>query len=63
MGSMTSFIRSPLGVGLALVVLVILAGLTAAAAISGALTAAAVSAAGLVSVVMIVWMVNKTSGS
>lgn len=51
-------IRTPLGSVLMLVVTLVLAGLTVAAAISGELTAAAVSAAGLLVVVFIIAMVN-----
>jgi uncharacterized membrane protein YfbV (UPF0208 family) len=43
----------PLGAVLMLVITLILAGLTVAASISGALTAAAVSASGLVVIVLI----------
>jgi len=51
-------IRTPLGAVLMLVITLVLAGLTIAAAVSGALTAAAVSAGGLVVIVLIIAMVN-----
>lgn len=51
-------IKTPLGAVLMLVVTLVLAGLTVAAAVSGELTAAAVSAAGLLVVVFIISMVN-----
>lgn len=51
-------IRTPLGAVLMLVVTLILAGLSIAAAISGELTAAAVSAAGLVVIVLLLTMIN-----
>jgi len=51
-------IKTPIGAVLMLVVTVVLAGLTVAAAISGELTAAAVSAAGLLVVVFIIAMVD-----
>lgn len=53
-----SMIKTPLGAVLMLVVTLVLAGLTIAAAISGELTAAAVSAAGLLVVVFIIAMIN-----
>lgn len=59
MGSqITRMIETPLGGVLILVITLVLAGLTVAAAISGALTAAAVSAAGLFVIVLIIAMVN-----
>lgn len=51
-------IKTPLGAVLMLVIVMILAGLTIASAVSGELTAAAVSAAGLVVIVLIIAMVN-----
>jgi len=51
-------IKTPLGAVLMLVVTLVLAGLTVAAAVSGELTAAAVSAAGLLVVVFIIAMIN-----
>ena len=51
-------IKTPLGAVLMLVITLVLAGLTVAAAISGELTAAAVSAAGLLVVVLIIAMIN-----
>ena len=51
-------IKTPLGAVLMLVITLVLAGLTVAAAISGELTAAAASAAGLLVVVLIIAMIN-----
>lgn len=51
-------IKTPLGAVLMLVITLILAGLSVAAAISGSLTAAAVSAAGMFTIVLILAMVN-----
>jgi len=48
----------PLGAVLMLVITIILAGLTIAAPISGALTAAAISAGGLVVIVLIMAMIK-----
>jgi len=53
-----NMIKTPLGAVLMLVVTLVLAGLTVAAAVSGELTAAAVSAAGLLVVVFIIAMIN-----
>jgi hypothetical protein len=58
MAGVTKIIETPLGAVLMLVITLVLAGLTIAAAISGQLTAAAVSAAGLFVVVLIIAMVN-----
>jgi len=52
----------PLGAVLMLVITLILAGLTVAASISGALTAAAVSASGLVVIVLIMAMIRMFGG-
>jgi hypothetical protein len=52
----------PLGAVLMLVITLILAGLTVAASISGALTAAAVSASGLVVIVLIMAMIKMFGG-
>lgn len=52
-------IKSPLGTVLALVVVLVLATLSVASAISGELTAAAVSAAGFIVIVLILFMVNQ----
>ena len=56
--SIIDMIKTPIGAVLMLVVTLVLAGLTIAAAVSGELTAAAVSAAGLLVVVFIIAMVN-----
>ena len=53
-----SMIKTPLGAVLMLVVTLVMAGLTIAAAISGELTAAAVAAAGLLVVIFIIAMIN-----
>jgi hypothetical protein len=51
-------IKTPLGAVLMLVVVLILAGLSIASAVSGELTAAVVSASGLVVIVLILAMIN-----
>jgi len=51
-------IKTPLGAVLMVVIVLILAGLTIASAVSGELTAAAVSAAGLIVIVVIIAMIN-----
>lgn len=56
--SWTAPIKTPVGAVLMLVVTIVLAALTVASAISGDLTAAAVSAAGLVTIVLIIAMLN-----
>ena len=58
MVDIVGMIKTPLGAVLMLVVTLVLAALTVAAAISGQLTAAAVSAAGLLVVVFILAMIN-----
>ena len=58
-----AMIKTPLGAVLMLVVTLVLAGLTIAAAVSGELTAAAVSAAGLLVVVFIIAMINYVGKS
>lgn len=54
----TSRLKTPVGAVLMLVVTVVLSALTVAASVSGQLTAAAVSAAGLVTIVLIIAMLN-----
>ena len=61
--SVIDMIKTPIGAVLMLVVTLVLAGLTIAAAVSGELTAAAVSAAGLLVVVFIIAMVNYVGKS
>lgn len=63
MTDIISMIKTPLGAVLMLVVTLVLAGLTIAAAVSGELTAAAVSAAGLLVVVFIIAMINYVGKS
>jgi len=58
MAAVSKMIETPLGAVMILVITLVLAGLTVAAAISGALTAAAVSAAGLFVIVLILAMIN-----
>jgi hypothetical protein len=53
-----SYIRTPLGAVLMLVITLILSGLSIASTVSGDLTAAATSAAGLIVIVLIVAMIN-----
>jgi hypothetical protein len=56
--SIIDIIKTPIAAVLMLVVTLILAGLSVASAVSGALTAAVVSAAGMFSVILILAMVN-----
>ncbi len=58
MPSWADILKTPLGAVLMLVCTVVLAAITVAASISGQLTAAAVSAAGLVTIVLILAMIN-----
>ena len=53
-----SIIRTPLGIVILFIIMMVLAGLTIASAISGELTAAAVSSAGLLVVVVLLVIVN-----
>ena len=57
-GGIVDFIKKPIGVVLMLVVVLILAGITAVSTISGQLTAAAVSAAGLIVLVLILFIIE-----
>ena len=57
-GGIVDFIKKPIGVVLMLVVVLILAGITAVSAISGQLTAAVVSAAGLIVLVLILFIIE-----
>jgi len=56
--SIVAFIKKPIGVVLMLVVVLILAGITAVSTISGQLTAAVVSAAGLIVLVLILFIIE-----
>lgn len=58
MSSLISQIKTPIGAVLMLVIVLVLAGLTVAASISGDLTAAAVSGAGLLVVVLLIAMIG-----
>ena len=57
-GGIVEMVKTPLGAVLILVITLILAGLSVASSVSGQLTAAAVSAAGLVTIVLIIAMIN-----
>lgn len=57
-GSVMSVIKTPLGVVILFVVMLVLAGLTAFSAISGELTAAAVTGASLLVIVIILVVVS-----
>jgi len=57
-GSIMSVIRTPLGVIILLIVILVLAGLTAVSAISGSLTAAAITGASLLVVVILLAVVG-----
>ena len=57
-GSIMSVIRTPLGVVILLIVILVLAGLTAVSAISGSLTAAAITGASLLVVVILLAVVG-----
>lgn len=61
MAGVGKMIRVPLGAVLILVITLVLAGLSVATAISGALTAAAVSAAGLFVIVLIMAMIRYST--
>lgn len=57
-GSIMAMIRAPLGIIVLFIVMLTLAGLSIAAAISGELTAAAVSSAGLLTLVVLLVVVG-----
>ena len=57
-GGVMDLIKTPLGFALMLIILIILAGISAATAISGQLTAAAVSSAGFLTIIVILAAVN-----
>lgn len=56
-GTIMSIIRTPLGIIVLFVIMLVLAGLTIASAISGELTAAAVSSAGLLVVIVLLTVI------
>jgi len=62
-GDVLSMIKTPLGFALMLIILVILASISAASAISGELTAAAISAAGFLTIIVILAAVNLVGKS
>lgn len=53
-----SIIRTPLGIIVLFIIMLVLSGLTIASSISGELTAAAVGAAGLLVVIVLLVVVN-----
>jgi hypothetical protein len=57
-GSIMSIIRTPLGIIVLFIIMLVLSGLTIASAISGSLTAAAVSSAGLLVVIVLLVVVS-----
>ena len=60
-GGVMEIIKTPLGLIILFVIMLVLAGLSIASAISGSLTAAAVSAAGLLVVVVLLVVVKVMS--
>lgn len=56
-GNIMSVIRTPLGIVILFIILLVLAGLSVASAISGELTAAAVSSAGFLVVIVLLVVV------
>ncbi len=57
-GSIMSIIRTPLGIIVLFVIMLVLSGLSIASAISGELTAAAVSSAGLLVVIVLLVVIS-----
>ena len=57
-GSIMSIIRTPLGIIVLFISMLVLSGLAVASAISGELTAAAVSSAGLLVVIVLLVVIN-----
>ncbi len=57
-GGIMEIIKTPLGIIILFIIMLVLAGLSIASAISGALTAAAVSSAGLLVVVVLLVVVK-----
>lgn len=56
-GTIMSIIKTPLGIVVLLVIMLVMAGLSIASAISGDLTAAAVSSAGLLVIVVLLTVI------
>ena len=56
-GTIMGIIRTPLGIIVLFIIMLVLSGLTIAAAISGELTAAAVSSAGLLVVIVLLTVI------
>lgn len=56
--SIMSIIRTPLGIIVLFIIMLVLAGLSVASAISGELTAAAVSSAGLLVVIVLLVVIS-----
>ena len=57
-GSIMSIIRTPLGIVVLLIILLVLAGLGIASAISGDLTAAATASAGLIVIIVLLTVIS-----
>ncbi len=57
-GSIMSIIRTPLGIIVLFIVMLVLSGLSIASAISGELTAAAVSSAGLLTLIVLLVVIS-----
>lgn len=57
-GTIMNIIKTPLGVVVLFVIMLVLAGLSIASAISGQLTAAAVSGAGLITLIVLLTVVS-----
>ena len=57
-GTIMSIIKTPLGIIMLFIIMLVLSGLTIASAISGELTAAAVGSAGLLTVIVLLVAIN-----
>lgn len=57
-GSIMSIVRTPLGIIVLFVIMLVFAGLSICSAISGQLTAAAVSSAGLLTVIVLLTVIS-----
>ncbi|MCJ7459216.1 MAG: hypothetical protein MUP17_09515 [candidate division Zixibacteria bacterium] len=57
-GTIMGIIRTPLGIIVLFIIMLVLSGLSIASAISGELTAAAVSSAGLLVVIVLLVVIN-----
>jgi hypothetical protein len=57
-GTIMGIIRTPLGIIVLFIIMLVLSGLTIASAISGELTAAAVSSAGLLVVIVLLVVIS-----